>query len=168
MSPSLRNILGEDGEALTVLSLLEGPKKGAAAPPQGEMSLEQATERIAASAGEDARVVTVLSLCRESRDPDGDAFWSEHDVPVREACDLLRRQVGHGANPTVVLEWLSAEDQRRLEQQAAAPDDGPGPVREAVQRFVEALRRLFNAAGEDGQPLTILSLLVRQEPSDQR
>jgi hypothetical protein len=166
--PPFYRVLGEDGEMLTILSLLGPPPADAPQQELGEMSLQDAVARIYEIAGPTKRAGLVLSLRRAFHDPDTDAFTSEEDVPVQDVSDRLRTLVGDRANAMVVLNRLSVEDEARFQapdEQGEEDEDegGTGPIREAWHRFLEALRHLFNIAGEDGQPLTILSILVRDE-----
>ncbi len=168
MSPSLHNILGEDGEVLTIVSLLKPPEASRLAEkPLGEMTLQEAIERIYEIAGEDGRANLVLSLRRAFDDPASDAFTSDEDVAVADLSTELYRSVNDKRDARVVLRKLTVADEPEMgDEDDDDGEGGPGPIREAIHGFIEALRRLFNIAGEEGAPLTILSLLVRQQPAE--
>ncbi|HVX21997.1 MAG TPA: hypothetical protein VHB02_11660 [Acidimicrobiales bacterium] len=178
MSPQLHNIFGEDGEVLTILSLLQQPERaagqvaaGQAAEagagraedrPLGEMTLHEAILRIYDIAGEEGRAQLVLSLRRTFGDAATDAFTADQNVTVAElSAELLA--LGRHDTP-VVLQRMTAADEPEDDGAEDQGDDTTGGFRDALHRFVQALRNLFNAAGEDGEQLTILSLLVRQPP----
>ena len=162
MSPSWRNIFGEDGQMLTVLSLLGPDEHRRWSDATGEMTVAEAARRISELAGEDGRADVVLSIRRQV-DPDGEVFRRYENVALADVGERLLAEAGD-PGATVVLDRLSAADEERFEVSVGSePDEhAPGPLHDAVHRFVEALRHLFNIAGEDGEPLTVLSLLVRQ------
>lgn len=160
MSP-LHNILGEDGEVLTIMSLLKPAETGEGTEkPLGEMTLQEAIERIYDIAGREGRAQLVLSLRRTLGE-----FTSEEDVTVAELSGELLLLAGQDGSARVVLRRLTVADEPGEEDPAEDQEDTTsGGFRDALHRFVAALRGLFNVAGEDGQQLTILSLLVKQPP----
>ena len=160
MSPQLHNILGEDGEVLTILSLLQ-PAETAADKPLGEMSLQEAIQRIYDIAGDEGRAQLVLSLRRTLGDAATDAFTSDEDVTVADLSGELLELAD--ADSRVVLRRLTVADQPADDEIETDEDSAGGGFRDALHRFIAALRHLFNIAGEDGQQLTILSLLVTKE-----
>ncbi len=167
MSPKLHNILGDDGEVLTILSLLQAPDRpdGAADKPLGDMTLQEAIQRIYDIAGQEGRAQLVLSLRRSLGDASTDAFTTDQDVDVADLSAELLQLAGQDANAPVVLRRMTVADEPDDDGSEDQGDDGTGGFRDALHRFVQALRSLFNAAGEDGEQLTILSLLVRQPPA---
>lgn len=165
MSPSLHNILGEDGEQLTILSLLKPPDSPAAETPLGEMTLQEAIQRIYDIAGDEGRAQLVLSLRRTFGDAATDAFTTDQDVTVAALSSELLQLAGQ--DTPVVLRRLTVDDEPDDDGSEDQGADPTGGFRDALHRFVQALRNLFNAAGDDGEQLTILSLLVRQPPASE-
>ena len=152
----LHHILGEDGEVLTIMSLLQ-PAQRATDQPLGEMTLQEAIQRIYDIAGDEGRAQLVLSLRRTLTT---DAFSTEEDVTVSALSDQLLQLAGENPDVPVVLSCMTQDDEP-VDDDDEDDDDNGGFV-DALHRFAQALRNLFNAGGDDGEPLTVLSLLVRQ------
>jgi hypothetical protein len=165
---SLHNIFGEDDEALTILSLLrrtdedqsqEGEEHGAparVADIEAELPLRDAVAWLYRLAGKDGRISRSVSLVRAGAAPL--ELVSSDDVPVQEVAERLYGLAGNNPEALTRISLVTPDD----------PDSGNGKdeteglqLSDVFHRFIEAVRGLFNLAGEDGQPLTILSLLVR-------
>jgi hypothetical protein len=157
MFKELHNMLGEKGQALTVLSLLEGPDYVAS----GETvsgSLRDVSDRLRQMAGgDDTELVSMYSVYPN----EGGAleFLALELVPLRQAIQRINEINGRGGNGDVptVLSVLDRQDE-------LDDSDGAGPG--AIGRLRDALRSLFNRAGENGQSLTVLSLLSEPDAED--
>jgi hypothetical protein len=149
----LHNRLGENGEALTVLSLLEGPPfVGSRDDVSGRLS--DVSERLRQMAGgNDTELVNMYSVYPGT----GGAleFLALELVPLRQAIQRLNEINGRSGDVETVLSFLDAPDEA---------EDSDGPPSGAITRLRDAMRGLFNRAGENGQPLTVLSLL--SQPAD--
>jgi hypothetical protein len=157
------NKLGEDGQRLTVLSLL--PRSGLdRGPPEswGELSLDQAVGEILRIGGENGAARAVLSVTVQD---DGEAdFTSEENVALRDLADRLYGVFGRDGQAPTVLRLLRPDDD------VLGGTDGPARdvshersdegVLAAVRRLREAVHRLFGGSAEEGIPPTVLSLLV--------
>jgi hypothetical protein len=147
----LHNRLGEHGEALTVLSLLQGEPLLLHEDAAG--TLGDISQRLRDLVGDDTEVVAMYSVVPGA---DGDSqFSSLEHVPLREAMARLHQVAGGGDDALTVLSVLD---------QTTEFDDS-GPVSQAFSSLREALRGLFNRAGENGQQLTVLSLLSQTRPA---
>jgi hypothetical protein len=157
MFKELHNKLGEKGQALTVLSLLEGPDYVAA----GETvsgSLRDVSERLRQmTGGNDTELVSMYSVYPS----EGGSleFLALELVPLRQAIQRINEINGRGGNGDVrtVLSVLDRQDE-------LDDSDGAGPS--AIGRLRDTLRSLFNRAGENGQSLTVLSLLSEPDAED--
>jgi hypothetical protein len=69
---------------------------------------------------------------------------------------------GRGEHSRTVLRVIDGSDDEGLDN-AEGDLEGDGPVSQAVTRLRDAMRGLFNRAGENGRPLTVLSL--QSDPS---
>jgi hypothetical protein len=142
------NKLGEDGEALTLLSLLEGPPyEGSREEITG--SLGDVSQRLRDLAGgDDVKLVNMYSIYPNA----GGSleFLALELVPLRQAIDRIQQINGGRADAPTVLSVVDQSDELEASN---------GPVSQAFTHLSDALHALFNRAGEDGQPLTVLSLL---------
>jgi hypothetical protein len=165
MLKDLHNRLGENGEALTLLSLLDGPEfEGADEPITG--TLREISERLRVMAGgDDTRVVSMYSLY--PGDNGSLEFLALELLPLRQAIEQIN-QINRGASdaPTVMrVIGLDEDDAVDSESdESAAAEDGAGAVGHAVASLRDALSGLFHRAGENGQALTVLSLLSQPAP----
>jgi hypothetical protein len=149
MFKGLHDKLGENGQALTVLSLLEGPEyAGSREDISG--SLHDVNERLRAMAGgNDAELVSMYSVY--PNEGGSLEFLALELVPLRQAIQRINQINGAGRDDaTTVLSVVDRPD---------ALEDTEGPVSQAFSHLRDALRNLFNRAGENGQALTVLSLL---------
>jgi hypothetical protein len=150
MFKGLHNKLGENGQALTVLSLLEGPAyAGSREDISG--SLHDVAERLRAMAGgNDAELVSMYSVY--PNEGGSLEFLALELVPLRQAIQRINQINGAGGDDAATV--LSVVD---------GSDDGLDEPEETVSQpfshLRDALRNLFNRAGENGQSLTVLSLL---------
>jgi hypothetical protein len=150
MFKGLHNKLGENGQALTVLSLLEGPAyAGSREDVSG--SLHDVSERLRAMAGgNDAELVSMYSVY--PNEGGSLEFLALELVPLRQAIQRINQINGAGSDDAATV--LSVVE---------SPDDGldesEEPVNQTFSHLRDALRNLFNRAGENGQSLTVLSLL---------
>ena len=144
MFKELHNRLGENGTSLTVLSLLKRhPELDGTDLAHGD--LQTISQQLLDSAGDD-EVVDMYSVYPT---PGGSLeFLALELVPLRQAIEELRR---------------NAKDHSTTELRIVDPgelvDEQPGAVSSAMSHLRDALRQLFNRAGENGQELTVLSLL---------
>ena len=152
MFKGLHNKLGENGEALTVLSLLEGPAfAGSKDDVSGRLSDVGARLRQMAG-GNESELVNMYSVY-----PGGGGsleFLALELVPLRQAIQRINEINGRSGDVEVVLSFLDAPDEI---------EDADGSPSNAITRLRDAMRGLFNRAGENGQPLTVLSLLSRPD-----
>ena len=152
MGKGLHNRLGEHGESLTVLSLLQ-PLPGLNPDEDTEGDLTDISQRLRELAGSDTDIVNMYSVY-----PNGGGsleFLSLELVPLHEALERMQQLSGEQPGRRNVLSVLNpAEDM----------DESGGPISGALAHLRDALRRLFNVAGENGQPLTLLSVLSEPEP----
>jgi hypothetical protein len=152
MFKELQNRLGENGQALTVLSLLEGPEfVGSREELSG--SLSDVSQRLRDMAGgNDTELVSMYSVYpNESGSLE---FLALELVPLRQAIERINQINGRGAG-------AKAQTHLRVVDRAdeLADSGADGPVSGAVTRLRDAMSSLFNRAGENGQPMTVLSLL---------
>jgi hypothetical protein len=152
MFKGLHNKLGEHGQALTVLSLLEGPEyAGSREDISG--SLHDVAERLRAMAGgNDAELVSMYSVY--PNEGGSLEFLALELVPLRQAIARINQINGAGSDDAETL--LSVVDRP---DDDVEDGDTEGSVSQAFSHLRDALRNLFNRAGENGQSLTVLSLL---------
>jgi hypothetical protein len=162
MLKGLHNRLGENGQALTVLSLLEGPEF---AGPREDVSgsLSEVSERLREMAGgTDTELVSMYSVYpNESGTLE---FMALERVPLAQALARINEINGQGrGGGHTLLQVVDGAD----DDADDSPDDGSadGPTNQALSRLRDALRGLFNRAGENGRPLTVLSLLSEPDES---
>jgi hypothetical protein len=158
MFKGLHNKLGENGQALTVLSLLEGPEF-AGSKEELSGSLSDVSQRLRELAGGDeTELVSMYSVY--PNDGGSLEFLALELVPLRLAIQRINEinGRGRGEQARTVLRVIDGNDDDGLDQ-AEDELDSDGPVSQAVTRLRDAMRGLFNRAGENGQPLTVLSLL---------
>ena len=153
------NILGEDGQRLTILSVL--PRVTPDPATQVELSLREAIDELFRIAGEDghARVVLDVSV----RGDDEPQFTTEENLSMRELADRLYGSFGSEGDSAAVLRTLGPDDDPFGSFTASAPtddEDGSGGPLAALRRLREAVHRLFGGSAEGGTPPTVLSLLV--------
>ena len=171
---SLHNLLGEDGDVLTVLSLLpkKSPEDAAEAVRAAlsrldesviEVPLYEAAAWLYLVAGEDGRVPRSLSLVRS---PEGPAeLIANEDSPVKEVVERMYAIAHDNSEAPTRISIVTVDDDGAADDPPPDDDsDGGHSLAGVVHRFVDAVRGLFNIAGEDGEPLTIVSLLVRRTP----
>jgi hypothetical protein len=78
-------------------------------------------------------------------------------VPLRQAIQRINQINGAGSQDAqTVLSVVDRSDEL---------EDTEGPVSQAFSHLRDALRNLFNRAGENGQSLTVLSLLSQPKKS---
>jgi hypothetical protein len=150
MFKGLHNKLGESGQALTVLSLLEGPAyAGSREDISG--SLHDVSERLRALAGgNDAELVNMYSVY--PNEGGSLEFLALELVPLRQAIQRINQINGAGSEDAdTVLSVVDGSDD--------GLDDAEETVSQPFSHLRDALRNLFNRAGENGQSLTVLSLL---------
>ncbi len=183
--PSWHNRFGENGQRLTILSLLARADPDASDPaPGGDLSLDQALQALYRIAGEDAAAGVLLSVT--IRGDEGAEFTSQENVPLRELATQLYATFGPEGKAPTVLRVLGPDDDPF--DVGAAPDaevaeetSDAGPVRATVdsaldtahdtadaalsplRRLREAVHQLFGGSAEEGIPPTVLSLLVAPE-----
>jgi hypothetical protein len=158
MFEGLHNKLGENGQALTVLSLLEGREYSGAEDISG--SLRDVSQRLRDIAGGDeTELVSMYSVYPNQQG--SLEFLALELVPLRQAIQRINQINGGRDDTQTVLRVLDGTD----ELDEAESD---GPKNHALTRLRDTMRSLFNRAGENGQPLTVLSLLSepgQREPS---
>lgn len=155
MFKGLHNKLGENGRALTVLSLLEGrPYVG---PEDISGSLRDVSQRLRDIAGgDDTELVSMYSVY--PNEAGSLEFLALELVPLRQAIQRINQINGGKEDAQTILRVLDRSDEEEGGVGDADPG-GLGPVNQAVIRLRETLQGLFNRAGENGRPLTVLSLL---------
>jgi hypothetical protein len=162
------NILGENGQRLTILSLLAHPGgEPPGALPTGELTLQQAVDEIFRLAGDDGEAQVVLSVTDEN---DG-SFLSEEHVPLQDLVDRL--YAAYGDDDEAVLRFLGPGDDPLSDgrpgdhDEVGDPDDdlGIGPLA-TLRRLRETVHQLFGGSAEEGVPPTVLSLLVGPKRPD--
>jgi hypothetical protein len=162
MLKGLHNRLGENGQALTVLSLLEGPEFVG---PREDVSgsLSEVSLRLREMAGgNDTELVSMFSVYPNENG--SLEFLALERVPLAQAISRINEINGRGSGGGAHT-LLRVVDRADADDDTEGSDDGlddglaDGHVNQAVARLRDALRGLFNRAGENGQPLTVLSLL---------
>jgi len=173
---SLHNLLGEDGDVLTVLSLLpkRSPEDAAEAVRVAlsrldesvvEVPLYEAAAWLYLVAGEDGRVPRSLSLVRSPGAPA--ELIANEDSPVKQVVERMYAIAHDNADAPTRISIVTVDDDGAGEDPPPDDDSDQGrSLANVVRRFVDAVRGLFNIAGEDGEPLTVVSLLVRRPPPD--
>jgi hypothetical protein len=145
----LHNRLGESGESLTVLSLLK-PLGDDAPLNDTEGDFLEITERLRTLAGDDAEVVDMYSVY--PNEGGSLEFLALELVPLRQAIEELRRNARSDDRGRAVLRKVRSSDEI---------DEPEEPGNQALGHLREAIRKLFNRAGENGEQLTVLSLLSK-------
>jgi hypothetical protein len=159
---SWHNSLGEDGQRLTILSVLPlTPLTPAEIQAASELSLGQAIDELFRIVGEDgrARVIT-LNVMSQGEEP---VFLAEEEVSLRDLADRLYGSFGSDGLSSTVLRVLGPDDDplgwlATIDAGTAEDDAGRGPLA-ALLRFREAVHQLFGGSAEEGIPPTVLSLL---------
>jgi hypothetical protein len=145
----LHNLLGEHGESLTLLSLLK-PMDSAVPLGETEGDLNEISSRLLQLAGDESEVVDMYSVV--PNEGGSLEFLSLELIPLRQAIEEMRRYAGDNEETVNVLSVVDPSEQI---------EDQPGTVNQALSHLRDALRALFNKAGESGQHLTVLSVLSR-------
>ncbi len=165
MFKGLHNKLGENGQALTVLSLLEGPPYAGSEDIAG--SLRDVSQRLRDIAGGDeSELVSMYSVYPNQ---EGSLeFLALELVPLRQAIQRINQINGGSEDAPTVMRVIDRSDE--LEDAEGDGDGHDGQADRAVTRLRDTMRGLFNRAGEHGQALTVLSLLSersqKQEPGN--
>jgi hypothetical protein len=159
MFKELHNRLGENGQALTVLSLLQGPALVGAESDDISGSLRDVSQRLRDLAGGDeTELVSMYSVYQN----DGGSleFLALELVPLNPALQRISQLNGGSEDAPTVLSVVEQSDASSEDQNGDGGAEGASrPVSQAMTRLREAIQGLFNRAGENGQPLTVLSLL---------
>jgi hypothetical protein len=158
MPKRLHKRLGENGESLTILSLLGHPA-GISADEEIEGDLGTVSERLRFLAGNDTELVNMYSVY--PNDKGSLEFLSLELVPLGQAIERMREIPGNQNGRRTVLSVLDPSDD---EDDADVGDVSGG----AFAHLRDTLRGLFNRAGENGQPLTLLSLLSAPPEPDEK
>jgi hypothetical protein len=155
MFKGLHNKLGENGRALTVLSLLEGrPYMG---PEDISGSLRDVSQHLRDIAGGDEN--ELVSMYSVYPNQEGSLeFLALELVPLRQAIQRINQINGGSEDAPTVLRVVDGSD-------ALEDAEAEGAMSQAMTRLRETMRGLFNRAGENGQPLTVLSLLSEAHSS---
>jgi hypothetical protein len=169
MVSTWHNRLGENGQRLTILSVLpRTPLTPAELQVANELSLREAIDELFRIAGEDGRArVIMLDVASQGEEP---VFLTEEDVSLRDLAEGLYGSFGNDGQSTTVLRVLGPDDDPLGglgPAEAGSPADGDtgrGPLA-ALRRFREAVHRLFGGSADAGIPPTVLSLLVEQTPT---
>ena len=160
---SWHNALGEDGQRLTILSVLpRATPDPAATKLDRELSLREAIDEIFRIAGEDGAASVVLDVTTAAGE---ELFSSEENVPLRELAARLYGSFGVDGGSASVLRILEPGDDpfgglTANGSSSETEDDGRSGLLAGLRRFREAVHRLFGGSAEEGPPPTILSLLV--------
>jgi hypothetical protein len=157
MSKRWHNRLGENGESLTILNLLNHPN-GLQPDEEMEGDLTEVSERLRILAGDDTEMVNMYSVY--PNDGGSLEFLAVELVPLRQAIERMRQLAGNQGGRRTVLSVLDP----------SSGEDGDESDMISVGAFAhlrDTLRGLFNRAGENGQPLTLLSLLSAPTKADE-
>jgi hypothetical protein len=157
MSKRLHNRLGENGESLTILNLLKHPK-GLRADEEMEGDLTEVSERLRVLAGDDTEMVNMYSVYPNDRG--SLEFLAVELVPLRQAIERMRELPGNQAGRRTVLSVLDPSSDGDVDESDVISGG-------AFAHLRDTLRGLFNRAGENGQPLTLLSLLSAPAKADE-
>jgi hypothetical protein len=161
MLKGLHNRLGENGRALTVLSLLEGPEFVG---PREDVSgsLTEVSRHLREMAGgNDTELVSMYSVY--PNESGALEFLALERVPLAQALARINEINGRGRGGGHTL--LQVVDRADDDADDSNDAEGDGPTNQAISRLRDVLRGLFNRAGENGQPLTVLSLLSELDES---
>jgi hypothetical protein len=186
MGGSLHNIAGENGQALTILSVLRRSHPHgdeSTEPPQtGAMRLRDAVRHLFHIAGEDGEALTVLSVLKPRTGVQ--RFMSEDRMPLRDVARRWYHIAGEDGEALTIVSVLEPAGTAGGEgSQGGAPhspgdsgsaQQGAGDVDGAgesggdgeekpglVASLIDFIRSLFHIAGEEGEALTVLSVLER-------
>lgn len=178
--------LGEDGERLTILSVLPRVElSDAELLAARELPLREAIDELFRIAGDDEQAMVVV--LRPSDAASGVAEPTVEQISLRDLADRLYGSFGHDGETPSRLRILGPDDDPlgaidvtgdadgadgAHADGAVEPDDADSGVLGALRRFREAVHRLFGGSAEQGAPPTVLSLLVDlratpDEPTDQ-
>jgi hypothetical protein len=153
---TLHNRFGEKGQRLTILSLLgEQPRQGA-------MPLSEAIDELYRIGGPEgtARIVVELHVEGEDRAD----CTVEENVSLKALAQTFYEAFGESGDAQATLHVLDA-DEDPLPDGTDVGRSRPHPI-EAIRRFREAVSRLFGGSADEGQPPTVLSLLVGRPLED--
>jgi hypothetical protein len=163
---SWHNSLGENGQRLTILSVLPRVQLSDGNVGADEMSLREAVDELFRIAGEDGQAqVLMLTTSGEGQEY---AVSVEEQISLKDLADQLYESFGRDGRSRSKLQILSANDDPLLglaRADVVGGNDGEsnGPFA-ALRRFRESFHRLFGGSAEQGIPPTVLSLLV--DPSE--
>jgi hypothetical protein len=164
----LQNALGENGQRLTILSVLPRTDGVSALPDAAStMSLQEAVDEIFRICGEDGEARSVLTFAHgQESDPQ---FTSEENIALRDLALRLYESFGDGATVSTTLGVLDPNDELFGTAEEAGSltsgsdnshdDSSSGPL-DALRRFREAVYRLFGGSVEEEVTPTVLALLV--------
>ncbi len=158
------NKFGENGQRLTILSLLS-PMPADAKPLElgGEISLREAIDEIFRLGGKDGEALFVLDVT--GKDGDGPDFSVQEHVSLRELAERLYGSYGAEGERASVLRLVQPGDDV-FDGWESGTDDEPGEGSDSqdspsrLQRFREAVHRLFGGSADQGVPPTVVGLLV--------
>jgi hypothetical protein len=154
---SWHNKFGENGQRLTILSLLSPTPDGLGAlQHDGEISLREAIDEIFRLGGQDGEARLVLEVTGQNGD--GPDFSVQENVSLRELADRLYGSYGADGDRASVLRLVQPGDEL-LGEWASSGDDDPNGL-SPLRRFREAIHRLFGGSAEQGVPPTVVGLLV--------
>jgi hypothetical protein len=166
---SWHNALGEDGQRLTILSVLPRASSNLTGAGQdAELSLREAIDELFRIAGEDGHAGVVLNVTVQG--PDGPEFTTEENVSLRDLADRLYGSYGADGGSASYLRVLTPEDDpwgwfNEPEPASDETDAGRSPLA-ALRRLREAVHRLYGGSVDQEVPPTVLSLLVGARPED--
>ncbi len=155
------NRFGEDGQRLTILSLLPRVPLGHThSAEDSELSLREAIDELFRIAGEDGNAQVVLNVTVDGgEEPD---FTTEENVSLRDLAARLYGSFGADGETASFLRILSP-DEDPLGEPGTLEPTGPeqtGRALAGLRRLRETVHHLFGGSVEDGVPPTVLSLLV--------
>lgn len=160
---SWHNRLGENGQRLTILSVLpRDPSVDEALRAANELSLRQAIDELFRIAGEDGRADVLMLSASEGADHLDTVI--EEQISLRDLADRLYAAFGEDGLARSALRVLGPDDDPLallgMSEESSADDDKDSGPLAAIRRFREAVYRLFGGSAEQGVPPTVLSLLV--------
>ncbi|MGX7678754.1 hypothetical protein ACSMXN_07630 [Jatrophihabitans sp. DSM 45814] len=160
------NWLGEDGQRLTILSVL--PRVAldrSGLDSDTELSLREAIDELFRIAGEDGNAQVVLNVTGGA--DDDPEFTTEENVSLHDLAERLYGSFGPDGETASFLRILNPDDDPLglPPTGPASPEDTDRSPLATLRRLREAVHRLFGGSVDEGVPPTVLSLLIAPSPA---